>query len=397
MTATSSAPPAAVTASFTPAAQSATTPSATAPSNSTTPTQSAAPSTDALPSTHPLRDGRTAGSALIAAYRGRTPATRPVWFMRQAGRSLPEYLKARGRTGMLEACLTPDLAAEITLQPVRRHRVDAAILFSDIVVPLKLAGIEVEIVPGTGPVVAHPIRTAADVAALPPLDPAALRPIVLAAEATVAELGSTPLIGFAGAPFTLASYLVEGGPSREHLLTKAMMHGDPDTWHALAGWVAGVTSAFLSAQALAGASALQLFDSWAGGLSLPDYDRFVAPHSAAVLASVASLGVPRVHFGVGTGELLVAMRDAGADVMGIDHRVPLDVANDRLGGRTPLQGNIDPALLFAGPDALHAQAADVIRRGASAPGHVVNLGHGVPPNTDPDVLTRLVEFVHTVQ
>ena len=317
--------------------------------------------------------------------------------MRQAGRSLPEYLKVRGRTGMLEACLTPDLAAEITLQPVRRHRVDAAILFSDIVVPLKLAGIEVEIVPGTGPVVAHPIRTAADVAALPPLDPAALRPIVLAAEATVAELGSTPLIGFAGAPFTLASYLVEGGPSREHLLTKAMMHGDPDTWHALAGWVAGVTSAFLSAQALAGASALQLFDSWAGGLSLPDYDRFVAPHSAAVLASVASLGVPRVHFGVSTGELLVAMRDAGADVMGIDHRVPLDVANDRLGGRTPLQGNIDPALLFAGPDALHAQAADVIRRGASAPGHVVNLGHGVPPNTDPDVLTRLVEFVHTVQ
>jgi uroporphyrinogen decarboxylase len=229
------------------------------------------------------------------------------------------------------------------------------------------------------------------------LDPAALRPIVLAAEATVAELGSTPLIGFAGAPFTLASYLVEGGPSREHLLTKAMMHGDPDTWHALAGWVAGVTAAFLSAQALAGASALQLFDSWAGGLSLPDYDRFVAPHSAAVLSSVASLGVPRVHFGVGTGELLVAMRDAGADVMGIDHRVPLDVANVRLGGRTPLQGNIDPALLFAGPDALHAQAADDIRRAATAPGHVVNLGHGVPPNTDPDVLTRLVEFVHTVQ
>ena len=390
MTATSSAPPAPVTASSTPAAPRAAPPT-TARSNS------AAPSTDALPSTHPLRDGRTAGSALIAAYQGRTPATRPVWFMRQAGRSLPEYLKVRGRTGMLEACLTPDLAAEITLQPVRRHRVDAAILFSDIVVPLKLAGIEVEIVPGTGPVVAHPIRTAADVAALPPLDPAALRPIVLAAEATVAELGSTPLIGFAGAPFTLASYLVEGGPSREHLLTKAMMHGDPDTWHALAGWVAGVTAAFLSAQALAGASALQLFDSWAGGLSLPDYDRFVAPHSAAVLSSVASLGVPRVHFGVGTGELLVAMRDAGADVMGIDHRVPLDVANDRLGGRTPLQGNIDPALLFAGPDALHAQAADVIRRGATAPGHVVNLGHGVPPNTDPDVLTRLVEFVHTVQ
>ena len=382
MTATSAAAgPAAVTDA----------PTALAPSGRT------AASTDALPPSHPLRDGRTAGSALIAAYHGRAPSTRPVWFMRQAGRSLPEYLKARGRTGMLEACLTPDLAAEITLQPVRRHRVDAAILFSDIVVPLKLAGIDVEIVPGTGPVVAHPIRTAADVAALPPLDPTALSPIIQAAALTVAELGPTPLIGFAGAPFTLASYLVEGGPSREHLRTKAMMHGDPETWHALAAWVAGVTSAFLSAQALAGASALQLFDSWAGGLSLPDYTSFVAPHSAAVLSSVAGFGVSRVHFGVGTGELLVAMRDAGADVMGIDNRVPLDVANDRLGGRTPLQGNIDPALLFAGTDALHAQAADVIRRGASAPGHVVNLGHGVPPNTDPDVLTRLVEFVHNVQ
>ncbi len=367
---------------------------ATSTAATAVPPTDAEPPIDALPSTHPLRDGRTAGSALLAAYRGRTPTTRPVWFMRQAGRSLPEYLKARGRTGMLEACLTPDLAAEITLQPVRRHLVDAAILFSDIVIPLKLAGVEVEIVPGTGPVVAHPVRTSADVAALPPLDPAALSPIIRAAGATVAELGSTPLIGFAGAPFTLASYLVEGGPSREHLRTKAMMHGDPETWHALAAWVAQVTSAFLRAQALAGASALQLFDSWAGGLSLPDYTRFVAPHSAAVLSSVADLGVPRVHFGVGTGELLVAMRDAGADVMGIDHRVPLDVANDRLGGRTPLQGNIDPALLFAGPDALHAQTADVIRRGVQAPGHVVNLGHGVPPDTDPDVLTRLVEFVH---
>ena len=273
----------AISAAAAPAAVTAT-PGPTAPST-TASSNSPARSTDALPSTHPLRDGRTAGSALVLAYQGRRPATRPVWFMRQAGRSLPEYLKARGRTGMLEACLTPDLAAEITLQPVRRHRVDAAILFSDIVVPLKLAGIEVEIVPGTGPVVAHPIRTAADVAALPRLDPDALLPITRATEATVAELGAIPLIGFAGAPFTLASYLVEGGPSREHLLTKAMMHGDPETWHALAAWVAGVTSAFLSAQARAGASALQLFDSWAGGLSLPDYTRFVAPHSAAVLSS----------------------------------------------------------------------------------------------------------------
>jgi uroporphyrinogen decarboxylase len=235
------------------------------------------------------------------------------------------------------------------------------------------------------------------VAALPTLDPAALAPIIEAAAATAQALGSTPLIGFAGAPFTLASYLVEGGPSREHLRTKALMHGEPATWNALAAWVAGLTGAFLRAQAVAGASAVQLFDSWAGALSLPDYARFVAPHSAAVLAGVADLGIPRVHFGVGTGELLVAMRDAGADVMGVDHRVPLDTANSRLGGRTPLQGNIDPALLFAGQAALHAQAADVIRRGATAPGHVVNLGHGVPPDTDPDVLTRLVEFVHTFE
>ena len=347
-----------------------------------------------LPDSHPLRDGRTAGSALITAYRGAKPDRRPVWFMRQAGRSLPEYRRVRAGTGMLEACLTPDLATEITLQPVRRHGVDAAILFSDIVVPLRLAGVGVEIVAGVGPVVERPVRTAADVAALPPLDPAALAPITQTAADTTAALGSTPLIGFAGAPFTVASYLVEGGPSREHLRTKALMHAEPQTWHALASWVAGITSAFLRAQALAGASALQLFDSWAGALSLADYQSFVAPHSTRVLASVADLDVPRVHFGVGTGELLVAMRDAGADVMGIDHRVGLDVANARLGGTTPLQGNIDAALLFAGREALHAHAADVIRRGAAAPGHVVNLGHGVPPDTDPDVLTELVEFVH---
>src|SRR5664279_2377522 len=359
-----------------------------------TPGSNAVPGSHVLPDTHPLRDGRTAGSALVTAYRGSRPDRRPVWFMRQAGRSLPEYRRVRAGTGMLEACLTPDFATEITLQPVRRHGVDAAILFSDIVVPLRLAGVGVEIVAGVGPVVERPVRTAADVAALPPLDPAALAPITRAAADTAAALGSTPLIGFAGAPFTVASYLVEGGPSREHLRTKALMHADPHTWNALASWVAGITSAFLRAQVLAGASALQLFDSWAGALSLADYQEFVAPHSARVLASVADLGVPRVHFGVGTGELLVAMRDAGADVMGIDHRVGLDVANARLGGTTPLQGNIDAALLFAGREALHARAADVIRRGAAAPGHVVNLGHGVPPDTDPDVLTELVEFVH---
>jgi uroporphyrinogen decarboxylase len=347
-----------------------------------------------LSADHPLRDGRTQDAPLLRAYRGQPTDSHPVWFMRQAGRSLPEYLAVRKGTGMLEACLTPDLAAEITLQPVRRHGVDAAILFSDIVIPLKLAGIGVDLVPGTGPVVEHPIRTAADVAALPALDPAALVPISAAAAQCVQALGGTPLIGFAGAPFTLASYLVEGGPSREHLRTKALMHAEPETWHALASWVATITGAFLRAQILAGASAVQLFDSWAGGLSLADYQRFVAPHSADVLASVADLPVPRVHFGINTGELLAAMRDTGADVMGVDHRIPLDVANERLGGRTPLQGNIDPALLFAGDKPLQEATLACLAAGRSAPGHVVNLGHGVPPDTDPDVLTRLVAFIH---
>ncbi len=314
--------------------------------------------------------------------------------MRQAGRSLPEYRKIRGSTGMLQACLTPELAAEITLQPVRRHGVDAAILFSDIVVPLALAGVDVDIVAGTGPVVAHPVRDDADVFALPELDPAALAPVSGAAAIAVAELGAVPLIGFAGAPFTVASYLVQGGPSRDHLRTRALMHAAPDTWHALAGWVARVTTAFLRSQVLAGASAVQLFDSWAGVLSAADYRQFAAPHSAAVLNALSDLGVPRVHFGVGTGELLTAMHEAGADVLGIDNRVPLDVASRRLGGMVPLQGNIDPAMLTAGDRALQAHTKVVLARGASAPGHVVNLGHGVPPDTDPDVLTRLVSFIH---
>ncbi len=343
---------------------------------------------------HPLADGRTGQSPFLRACRGERPEHHPIWFMRQAGRSLPEYRAARRGTAMLDACLQPELAAEITLQPVRRHGVDAAVLFSDIVVPLKLAGIGVDIVPGVGPVVAEPIRTLADIRALPELDPDALAPVVEAVRICVAELGATPLIGFAGAPFTLASYLVEGGPSKEHLKTKAMMYAEPEAWAELAGWVARTTAAFLRVQALAGASAVQLFDSWAGGLSLDNYTRHVADHSATVLTAVADLPVPRIHFGVGTGELLPAMRAAGATVMGIDHRIPLSVANARLGGDIPLQGNIDPAALFAGRDALQAHTREVLRQGAAAPGHVVNLGHGVPPDTDPVVLTELVAFVH---
>jgi uroporphyrinogen decarboxylase len=347
-----------------------------------------------LPPEHPLVTGVTRQAPLVRALSGDSVDHLPVWFMRQAGRSLPEYRALREGVGMLESCLRPEMASEITLQPVRRHRVDGAVFFSDIVVPLKLAGVGVDIVGGVGPVMDAPIRSRADLDRLPPLAPDALTPVTDAVRMTVDALGSTPLLGFAGAPFTLASYLVEGRPSREHLHTKALMHGDPQLWHDLLARVADITSTFLRAQALAGASALQLFDSWAGTLSLADYEQFVAPHSRAVLDSVADLGVPRIHFGTHTGELLAAMRDAGADAIGVDHRIPLDVASARLGHRTPVQGNVDPALLFAPWPVLQAHVVDVIRRGRAAPGHVLNLGHGVPPDTDPDVLTRLVAFVH---
>ncbi|UZN03167.1 uroporphyrinogen decarboxylase [Cellulomonas sp. S1-8] len=352
-----------------------------------------------LPPHHPLIDGRTTDSALVAAYSGTRPDRLPVWFMRQAGRSLPEYRALRAGTAMLDSCLDPDLASEITLQPVRRHDVDAAVFFSDIVVPLKLVGVDVEIVPGTGPVIASPVRTLDDVNRLRdlgPLDAARLAPVAAGVERTVAQLGGTPLVGFAGAPFTLAAYLVEGGPSRDHLAARRLMHADPEAWAALMDWTADITGAFLAAQVTAGASAGQLFDSWAGALSLADYAAHCAPASARVLAHVRAMGVRTVHFGVATGELLVAMRDAGADVMGVDYRLPLDVASARLGGATPLQGNVDPALLAAPWDVLEAHVRDVVRRGEAAPGHVVNLGHGVPPETDPAVLTRLVQLVHTL-
>lgn len=348
----------------------------------------------ALPPEHPMVHAGMAQASLIQSFRGYRTSPLPVWFMRQAGRSLPEYRAARSGTGMLEACLNPELACELTLQPVRRHGVDAAIYFSDIVVPLRLAGIDVQIVPGTGPVIAHPIRATRDVANLPELDQRCLDPIRRAVGLIVRELGGTPLIGFAGAPFTLASYLIEGGPSRDHERTLSLMNTDPETWHRLLDWVAGITGEFLKAQGESGASALQLFDSWAGALTLDQYQRFVAAHSAKALGLVADMGLPRVHFGTHTGHLLTAMRDVGADVMGIDADTPLDVANATLGGTTPLQGNIDPKLLDAPWEALAAHVEDVLTRGRAAPGHVVNLGHGVPPHTDPDVLTRVADLVH---
>ena len=350
--------------------------------------------TAALPADHPLTDGRTAESPLVRAARGDRPAIPPVWFMRQAGRSLPEYRESRAGTEMLDACLDPALAAEITLQPVRRHGVDAAVFFSDIVVPVLLAGVGVKIVPGRGPVLDEPVRTASDVLNLRPIDPAALDPIREAVRIVVAELGATPLVGFGGAPYTLASYLVEGGPSKEQLRTRALMRTDPHTWATLLNWCADVTGAFLRAQVESGASVVQLFDSWAGSLSRNDYQRRVSPHSRRAFDALRGLDVPRIHFGLGMGDMLDLLPGIGADAVGIDWRLPLDVANERLGGRVALQGNIDPAMLQAPWPVLAAHVEDVIDRGAAAPAHIVNLGHGVPPETDPTVLTRIVEFVH---
>ncbi len=337
---------------------------------------------------------------LLVAARGERPNRVPVWFMRQAGRSLPEYRQLRADLPMLQACMTPELVCEITLQPVRRHGVDAAILFSDIVVPLHAAGVGLNIVPGTGPVVDSPVRSASDVAALPALEPEAVEPVAAAVRLLVAELGQVPLIGFAGAPFTLASYLVEGGPSRHHERTKALMHSQPDVWHELLGRLAELTLTFLGVQAAAGVDAVQLFDSWAGALSQREYRQFVFPHSARVLEGLAGTGLPRIHFGVGTGELLGAMTQAGADVVGVDWRIPLDVAAQRVraareNGPTVLQGNIDPAVLLAGWPAVEREARRVIAEGRAADAHVLNLGHGVLPGTDPDTLTRIVELAHS--
>jgi uroporphyrinogen decarboxylase len=321
--------------------------------------------------------------------------------MRQAGRSLPEYRELRVGTAMLDACLDPATASEITLQPVRRHGVDAGIFFSDIVVPIKLAGVDVDIVPGRGPVLGTPIRTAEDVDRLTALDPATLAPIAEAVRLAVAELDTTPLIGFAGAPFTLAAYLVEGGPSKDHIRARTLMHADPVTWDRLLSWAADVSGVFLRAQVLAGASAAQLFDSWVGALSRADYLRSVAQYSARALAHVADLGVPTIHFGVGSGEVLADMAGVGdsplaPDGVGVDWRIPLDEAARRVGDGVTLQGNIDPAMLQAPWDVLEAHVRDVVSRGAAARAHVVNLGHGVPPETDPTVLTRVVELVHAL-
>jgi uroporphyrinogen decarboxylase len=345
-----------------------------------------------VPSTLPATLDR---SAYLLAARGERPPHTPVWFQRQAGRALPEYRKVREGISMLEALTRPDLVVEITLQPVRRYGVDAAIFYSDIVAPLKSAGFDIDIKPGVGPVVAEPIRDAEGVARVRPVTPADVPYTTEAVQQLVSELGGTPLIGFAGAPFTVASYLVEGGPSKDFAKTKAMMHGDPQLWHALADRLADVAIAYLSVQVEAGASAVQLFDSWAGGLSPRDYERFVMPHTARVFEAIEHYGVPRVHFGVNTGELLGLMSAAGADVLGVDWRVPLDEAVRRIGVPKPVQGNLDPALLFAGWDAIQPEIDRILEEGKAAPGHIFNLGHGVPPNADPDVLHRIAQYVQS--
>ena len=422
--------------------------------------------------------------ALLAALNGQRPTRTPVWFMRQAGRSLPEYrqLRAQVNLPMLEACLNPQVVAQATLQPVRRHGVDAAIFFSDIMVPLRLAGVDVEIKPQVGPVLSAPIRTRDDVERLlecgfgqgtwashdgathqgaegvaalreaialiltelgtpaqaskpgalqqgvpqpqaqapqqaqaqavrptQPADPAQTQPApgaqpTAAASATMPAAqpaGWTPLIGFGGAPFTLAAYLVEGKPSRDHLAARSLMHADPPTWDLLMRWCAQVTGDFIALQISCGASAAQLFDSWAGSLSPTDYRERVAPYSALAIARAREAispttgkAAPLIHFATGSARLLPQMLAAGAQAVGVDDRTELDWAIDQLGGSCPVQGNLNPALLTAPWPVIEQAIVECLRAGRQAPGHVFNLGHGVPPTTDPAVLTRIVDFVH---
>ena len=330
---------------------------------------------------------------LRACRREPVPAT-PVWFMRQAGRSLPEYRAVRDRLSMLKACTTADVITELTLQPRRRFAVDAAILFSDIVVPLRAVGLDIDIKPGIGPVIGTPFRGEEDLSRLRALAPGDVPYITDAVRALVAELGATPLIGFAGAPFTLASYLIEGGPSKNHERTRALMYGNPAMWHALLDRLADITTAFLRVQVDAGAAAVQLFDSWVGVLTPDDYRSAVLPHSKRIFDAMAGLGVPRIHFGVGTGELLRLMGEAGADVVGVDWRVGLDEAARRVEAGKALQGNLDPAVLLAPWPVVEQRVRHVLARGRVAEGHVFNLGHGVLPQTDPGALARVTELVH---
>lgn len=331
----------------------------------------------------------------LAACRGETGPYTPVWFMRQAGRSLPEYRALRGTGNILDAVRRPDLAAEITLQPVRRYGVDAAVLFSDIIVPLAAVGFGIEIRPGVGPVAEHPFRSAEDLKRLRAFEPASDAPWVAeTVKIAVKELG-VPLIGFAGGPFTLASYLIEGRPSRDHLKAKAMMYAEPGLWQGLVERLADLSVASLRDQIDAGARAVQVFDSWAGALSPSDYDRFVLPAARRIFEGIADKAVPRIHFGVGTGDLLGSMQKAGAEVIGVDWRVRLDEAARRAPDAKAVQGNLDPAVCLAPWEVVESATRQVLASRPDGKGHVFNLGHGVLPDTDPSVLERVVATVHT--
>jgi uroporphyrinogen decarboxylase len=331
---------------------------------------------------------------LLRALR-RLPTDRtPVWFMRQAGRSLPEYREVRGEGDVLATCRDPETVVELTMQPLRRMPLDAAILFSDIMVPLAAVGIPVRIESGRGPVVDEPIRSASDLARLRPIEPESDEPHVLESVRLLVKELEVPLIGFAGAPFTLASYLVEGGPSRTFVRTKALLYEEPDVFDELMRRLGAISLAHLRGQAEAGATALQLFDSWAGALDRDDYQRAVQPHTARVIEGLADLDVPVIHFGVGTGHLLEASRDAGGDALGVDHRVPLDEAWRAIGHDRAIQGNLDPSALLGPWSVVARKARDVLARAGGRPGHVFNLGHGVLPETPVEHLERLVELVH---
>lgn len=347
-----------------------------------------------LPPGHPWTAHDTADSRLVRAMSARPVDRPPVWFMRQAGRSLPEYRRVREGIAMLDACLDPALSAEITLQPVRRHGVDAAIFFSDIVVPLKVAGVDVVIEPGVGPVIDEPVRERRDLARLPSPSPDMFEAVSDGVANAAAELGTTPLIGFAGAPFTVASYLIEGGPSRDLARTKALMLGDPELFSEILGRLAQLSAAFLTAQVRAGASAVQVFDSWVGALPRRLYTRHVAPHTRAVFEAVAGFGVPRVHFAVGANHLAADMAAAGCDVLGVDFRMDLDEVDPAVRATMPLQGNLDPSVLLADRETMEAEVRRVLHSGRRLRGHVFNLGHGVLPDTDAGMVTAAVEAVH---
>jgi uroporphyrinogen decarboxylase len=333
---------------------------------------------------------------LVRAARREPVERTPVWFMRQAGRSLPEYREIRRRHAFFEINRSADLTAEVTLQPVRRHHVDAAVMFADIMTPVVPMGIDVELVEGVGPVVRDPIRTAAAVERLTVPDPAeAVGPILEAIRIVRSELApEQAVVGFCGGPFTVAGYLVEGKPSRDFAVTKALMYREPAVWHALLEKLSATFAAYALAQAAAGANAVQLFDSWVGALSPADYDEFAAPASAHVLSALRDAGVPTIHFGTGTSTLLPAMAAAGGDVIGLDWRLPLDEGWALAGDDRAVQGNLDPAVLLGPWERVEAAARDILARAGGRPGHIFNLGHGVLPPTDPDVLGRLRELVH---